>query len=1414
MNLSENQNPIDNYKLIYSPRTTYNTQKSLENNLYKDLLQSFDPYTLNILRRHFKEHLGTITKDIFICILKRHLLSWHPKIKNRPRILLKLLSQLFDEIDLDSNDKINWNEFSNFLVYIGSSRKNEDSIYFLRKYFQCKTNFDHIEKNENFDDEKIKYMNKIGNVVSYCFYIQKYRFLGLIHEGKNKIIFFNSENQKRLKLEIDLSSIQDEMDKYEIFEFEYKTEVMLEKQQEERAKNKLIIEENNRKFFLKHNKRYMTESRNNQNGSSEENSLEILQKNSNSTDKKINENNRVSTPSTVKKERILKSLNLKKKTNNNYKSTDKKNDNNNQIIEKKIFHIVNTLFLNNYNLLFISSTNNVISAWQYKEKEEYFENVNLISQNIDNPHNKKECVFDKNNILIPLFSTEHTQYTMCFDYVTNNLYSGQNDGKILKWEMTLNKPILTLDINEFNKNNEKNNLYLPKIKNQNDFNREALLKKGNSEFNKFLKSFPENKRSTVSCLIHIDPLKLICSSHYNGLIVLWDLIYNKPKRIYNDQKTGIYQVIYDYSKNHIYTCGFEHDIFIYDPYIDNEAIYRLKGHKSSVNSIALIPQNNELLSVDILGTIKIWDTANFMNFQTININESTILEANHFKSREEIYNKTYKKKLSSNIHIQTFPDLKKFLIYGKKFLLFEKGDLVNPLLSDEYMIIGCFYNPKINNTITISSKKVKFWNIFNGKLMKTYSNLMDSDSIINIKNKYNDMNYEITSFTYDSHFKKLYLGDSLGRIKSFYMLTGDFIKNFEPHNYEITHMLYSNKFDYLISCSSDLKLKVHKDNGQKDNEYKVMRDLYLVQPKISEKSYNKIFAKKLVFDEDKSLLITCLSNGLINEFDVEHFKMLNEIDIMRFFYDADTNVKNMAQVSSGEYIKDTDTFFICLDNNLKKLIALKNNKYFNALRKESIGNFIDKNENNNNGDVSYKTYTIIFSFYDNISKKLFIGDSFGYLISYDLSCLYDNLINKKFSTNEEIIHAAQNDININEIFKIQIHKEPITYIIKPKELIPSILITVSTDRTVKLVNFNTGEYIDSFKQISIKDMQFPIAVRYCKENPFERFPSLKEEKTSYNEPDKNQKEEDDNLIPNNIDEEELLNQKYYPYIMYRKDIKQQHESDIPKINKYENRRQELINYANAVLLHTVKEKLRIPKFGQQIPEEKSTLWNYQIDVDYLKKMDYESLLTLSKKVGNKEKEINITENNFKEFEIENNNYYPKYIKDLGQIDKDKIKDAISSKIKEVNLAYNKRAKTKKEMNDFAKNDKNNDYNIENLLTKKTEGSNFFLTPLKPIKTKSVTHKKKYEDKLPIIEEALSYTEQKDNNNNKSSRNNDNNIKIHHSPNKYQYLGEIYKSIHVSTEDKFKGFRSEFDEKINDILGPMEFFKLRTKKNKI
>ena len=103
--------------------------------------------------------------------------------------------------------------------------------------------------------------------------------------------------------------------------------------------------------------------------------------------------------------------------------------------------------------------------------------------------------------------TEHTQYSMCFEDINNCLYTGQTDGKIYKWDITLNNPILILDINNFNENNY---LSLPKLEASDDLyqkeTNDALLKKGKNDFNKILNSFPEKRRNMVSYLIFIEPL--------------------------------------------------------------------------------------------------------------------------------------------------------------------------------------------------------------------------------------------------------------------------------------------------------------------------------------------------------------------------------------------------------------------------------------------------------------------------------------------------------------------------------------------------------------------------------------------------------------------------------------------------------------------------------------------------------------------------------------------------------------------------------------------------------------------------------------------------------------------------------------------------------------------------------------------
>ena len=191
---------FEKYSLIYSPRTTKSNYIENEENLFNDLVIGFDPYSIQILKRHFKEQLGELTKETFISILKRHLLTWHPNIQNREKILIKLLSRLFDEIDLNSNGNMEWDEFTNYIIHSSIKEKCGNSLYKLKFYNLSKQTINHNIYSNKFNVYSIK--AGINEIVSYCFYVEKLNIIGLIHDESHKILFFdgNSCEKKIMKL--------------------------------------------------------------------------------------------------------------------------------------------------------------------------------------------------------------------------------------------------------------------------------------------------------------------------------------------------------------------------------------------------------------------------------------------------------------------------------------------------------------------------------------------------------------------------------------------------------------------------------------------------------------------------------------------------------------------------------------------------------------------------------------------------------------------------------------------------------------------------------------------------------------------------------------------------------------------------------------------------------------------------------------------------------------------------------------------------------------------------------------------------------------------------------------------------------------------------------------------------------------
>ena len=83
----EDKKEDNNFILQYSPRTEYSVKLEEEEEMYSELKQNFDPITIKIIKKHFKERLGALKKEEMVAILKNHLLGFLPGHPEREKIM-------------------------------------------------------------------------------------------------------------------------------------------------------------------------------------------------------------------------------------------------------------------------------------------------------------------------------------------------------------------------------------------------------------------------------------------------------------------------------------------------------------------------------------------------------------------------------------------------------------------------------------------------------------------------------------------------------------------------------------------------------------------------------------------------------------------------------------------------------------------------------------------------------------------------------------------------------------------------------------------------------------------------------------------------------------------------------------------------------------------------------------------------------------------------------------------------------------------------------------------------------------------------------------------------------------------------------------------------------------------------------
>jgi hypothetical protein len=627
--------------------------------------------------------------------------------------------------------------------------------------------------------------------------------------------------------------------------------------------------------------------------------------------------------------------------------------------------ILCSIFLQEFDVLLVSASNNRISAWKYLNGE--FRNANTITEAFN---------IDKHFFLCSFLATSSPQYTMAWDALQKNLYSGQIDGKILKWDLTKSSPIGVLDYKKVTTNKDGG-------KSLNTLNTEDSaspkinkfeLQLGTDSLDKKNKKSKYIKRDSVSYIIIISKIQLLASSYYNGMIILWDTLLMDKRKSYDDHSTGVYCMTYDSTKNLLFSCGFDHDIYVYDPYIEFP-VYKMSGHYGSINNVICNEKDSELISLDIYGNIKIWDTQLLVNFQTINLNESN--DSN---------------KICTNLKMVYLKKQKKIMVCGNKIQFFETDKSLNPDLADDQIIFACFYDKVAKSIISFCLRKIKMWNPFTGKIKKIYEDPMQN---------------EITAFTIDRNMKRTFLGDNMGKIKNFNMKNGKFLKDLEHHDVEINMLLHSLTLNLVVSCSVDNVIKIHEDKEL--TESVMIKELRIIGFQV----------KAIALIDHLQRLAIGLSSGSIKFYDIEHFR-----------YDSDLNSEpksSSEEVTCLFPFNDVEIIFFALSNGICRFLVVPPSSFKFVIFKEFY-NFSEKEPKNmvpiTCVDFDYKNY------------RMFCGDLTGRIICYNLKPIFDLIEETKLpkeknplelKISKEFMEGMKN-IEIEKIWSIEGHQESIKHL--------------------------------------------------------------------------------------------------------------------------------------------------------------------------------------------------------------------------------------------------------------------------------------------------------------------------------------------------------------------------------------------------
>ena len=442
-----------------------------------------------------------------------------------------------------------------------------------------------------------------------------------------------------------------------------------------------------------------------------------------------------------------------------------------------------------------------------------------------------------------------------------------------------------------------------------------------------LTSLKKVHNEMLTDLIILRKHKMIVVGDIKGLITLWDLqlleYKDKLKDLKYKHKKGIVSLACIEEKNWLLSCGIEHFVIIWDLVVGKH-VGLLQGHSMSLLGVKTIYGTDQIITGDVGGIFKVWDSRDLSLVQTFSIPNST-----NKKVRTFCVTSRHKKKI---------------IIGADKVFFFDYDESQEENLCDTHICIDVNYNEVFNVFTTVHMDSIKIWDASTGKLKQVFKSPMKN---------------EIACVKLEKRKRKLFIGDIEGYIISINILNGLRMKSFAPHKKYVSALDYYSEGKKFLSASWDGAIKVHDDSSNNDTGMQLFEFSHNVPGKVNGCNY-------IDFSEELKILACGYESGAVT---LINMKSLSSEGTL-------TEHKN---ITLCKFLDDYPSLIVCdLDGDIHiwTIILTKPKK----MVKDCILKNYSDNENSNK-----EIYPVKYLCFEKKNNVLFLGDETGFVKAYDIN---------------------------------------------------------------------------------------------------------------------------------------------------------------------------------------------------------------------------------------------------------------------------------------------------------------------------------------------------------------------------------------------------------------------------------------------